>query len=338
MMRQLGLNEGDPVRLNGTTLPKGTFVKIQPQTVDFLEISDPKAVLEQAFRNFSCLTKGDIVEISYNCLTFEILIMETVPDADAILIIDTDLNVDFAPPKGYVEPAPKPRPPPPTMASKLGIDNKRVESVGSSGTSTPSAAGGNGAGESSNATASTSANTLGGGGGAFRGSGQSLSGKKSKGKKERTVEPLDPFSMVRRTDRPNIVTNDTQVGDKKVPAALNLPMGKLYFGYDYIPLGGNKENEDEKQKTGQQRITFSGQGQTLSGRAPRQAPLSKEDEEASGAKPEATTEAGTGGSTSSPFGGQGQTLGSGSSSRTSRKRDRGGGKTKKEAIVVDDSD
>jgi ubiquitin fusion degradation protein 1 len=49
--------------------------------------------LEQAFRNFSCLTKGDIVEISYNCLTFEILIMETVPDAESILIIDTDLEV-----------------------------------------------------------------------------------------------------------------------------------------------------------------------------------------------------------------------------------------------------
>lgn len=44
MMRTLGLNEGDPIRLTGTTLPKGKFVKIQPQTVDFLEISDPKAV------------------------------------------------------------------------------------------------------------------------------------------------------------------------------------------------------------------------------------------------------------------------------------------------------
>lgn len=44
MMRQLGLGEGDPIRLRGKTLPKGKFVKIEPQTVDFLEISDPKAV------------------------------------------------------------------------------------------------------------------------------------------------------------------------------------------------------------------------------------------------------------------------------------------------------
>lgn len=49
--------------------------------------------LEQALRNFSTLTPGDIIEISYNCLTFEILIMEVTPDADGIAIIETDLEV-----------------------------------------------------------------------------------------------------------------------------------------------------------------------------------------------------------------------------------------------------
>ena len=44
MMKTLRLNEGDPIRLTGTTLPKGKFVKLQAQTVDFLEVSDPKAV------------------------------------------------------------------------------------------------------------------------------------------------------------------------------------------------------------------------------------------------------------------------------------------------------
>lgn len=43
-MRQLQLSEGDPIRLRGKVLPKGKFVKIEPQTVDFLEIADPKAV------------------------------------------------------------------------------------------------------------------------------------------------------------------------------------------------------------------------------------------------------------------------------------------------------
>jgi len=44
MMDQLRLNEGDPVRLVGGRYPKGKMIKIQPQSVDFLEISDPKAV------------------------------------------------------------------------------------------------------------------------------------------------------------------------------------------------------------------------------------------------------------------------------------------------------
>ena len=49
-MRSLDLEDGDPIHVQGTRLPKGKFVKLQPQTVDFLEISDPKAVLEHALR------------------------------------------------------------------------------------------------------------------------------------------------------------------------------------------------------------------------------------------------------------------------------------------------
>ena len=44
MMQSLRLNEGDPIRITGTELPKGKFVKLQAQSVHFLEISDHKAV------------------------------------------------------------------------------------------------------------------------------------------------------------------------------------------------------------------------------------------------------------------------------------------------------
>ncbi|PWN52377.1 UFD1-domain-containing protein [Violaceomyces palustris] len=311
MMRTLGLSEGDPIRLTGASLPKGKMVKIQPQTVDFLEISDPKAVLEQALRNFSTLTVGDIIEISYNCLTFEILIMEITPDAEGIAIIETDLEVDFAPPKGYVEPTPQPRPPPPTMASKLNIDSNKVESIPPTRVSTPGSSGLGGGGAQSGANGNLA--------GPFRGGGQTLSGKKTKGKKDKPIEQLDPFSMVRRTDKPRIVTSETQMEEKKIPAALNLPFGKLFFGYDVIPVGGTEEvvekEEAEAKAEGKEesKISFSGDGQTLSGRAPRVRPAAKKQDQGPGNQ---------GGSEGQ--GGNGRTLGGralgggGSSSSTSR--------------------
>ncbi|KAI8807578.1 ubiquitin fusion degradation protein 1 [Cladochytrium replicatum] len=103
MMQTLLLEEGDVVRVSNTSLPLGTFVKIQPQSTDFLDITDPKAVLENAFRNFTTLTEGDIITIKYNNKMYDILVMETKPGGKGISIIETDLEVDFAPPLGYVE-------------------------------------------------------------------------------------------------------------------------------------------------------------------------------------------------------------------------------------------
>lgn len=44
IMDQLRLDEGAPIRIWGGRYPKGKLIKIQAQSVDFLEISDPKAV------------------------------------------------------------------------------------------------------------------------------------------------------------------------------------------------------------------------------------------------------------------------------------------------------
>ena len=56
MMENLQLTEGDVVTLRSATLPKGTYVKLQPHSTDFTEISNPRAVLETTLRSFSCLT------------------------------------------------------------------------------------------------------------------------------------------------------------------------------------------------------------------------------------------------------------------------------------------
>jgi ubiquitin fusion degradation protein 1 len=44
MMQTLGAQVGEFVKVKTVTLPLGTFVKIQPQTKAFLEISNPKVV------------------------------------------------------------------------------------------------------------------------------------------------------------------------------------------------------------------------------------------------------------------------------------------------------
>jgi ubiquitin fusion degradation protein 1 len=54
MMRTLRLQEGDPIRITGARLPKGKFVKIQAQSVHFLELSDPKAVYVQFHALLCC--------------------------------------------------------------------------------------------------------------------------------------------------------------------------------------------------------------------------------------------------------------------------------------------
>lgn len=45
MMQNMLLQEGDTVRVKNVTLPKGKYVKLQPHTKDFLDISNPKAML-----------------------------------------------------------------------------------------------------------------------------------------------------------------------------------------------------------------------------------------------------------------------------------------------------
>ncbi|CAN1261595.1 Ubiquitin recognition factor in ER-associated degradation protein 1 [Linum perenne] len=80
-----------PYWLKNVTLPKGTYVKLQPHTKDFLDITNPKAILETTLRNYSCLTTGDSIMVSYNNKKYYIDIIESKP-AKAITIIETDFE------------------------------------------------------------------------------------------------------------------------------------------------------------------------------------------------------------------------------------------------------
>ena len=103
MMQNLLIEEGAVLSVKNVSLPKATFVKLQPQSVDFLEISNPRAVLEHALRNYSCVTVHDIIQLPYNGKNYHFELKDVQP-SPAACIIETDCNVDFDAPVGYQEP------------------------------------------------------------------------------------------------------------------------------------------------------------------------------------------------------------------------------------------
>jgi len=103
MMQNLLLNENDLVQVEYTNLPTATYVKFKPQSADFLDISNHRAVLEIKLRSYACLTKGDVIAVEYNNKSYEILVQEVKP-ANAVSIIECDMNVEFDAPVGYSEP------------------------------------------------------------------------------------------------------------------------------------------------------------------------------------------------------------------------------------------
>ncbi|KAF9319119.1 Ubiquitin recognition factor in ER-associated degradation protein 1 [Podila horticola] len=234
MMKTLTLSEGDLVTVKSTGLPLGTFVKIQPQSVDFLDISDPKAVLENALRNFSTLTKGDNIEISYNDKIYGILVMEIKPEGVGISIVETDLEVDFAPPVGYQEPTPVPRSRP-IMESKLRREVEERLATPDSTKKVP-----------------------------FEGQGQRLTSAAGKGKSTKVTSPASSTtSSTTNAHKNGKVVDILDQDGSEAPAALNLPLGNLYFGYKYVP----PKSAQDAQEVEITEPIFEGAGQTL--RPPR---------------------------------------------------------------------
>eukprot|EP00730_Choanoeca_flexa_P000740 TRINITY_DN10319_c0_g1_i5.p1 TRINITY_DN10319_c0_g1~~TRINITY_DN10319_c0_g1_i5.p1 ORF type:complete len:330 (+),score=78.70 TRINITY_DN10319_c0_g1_i5:140-1129(+) len=110
MMRNLLLEEGGLITVRNISLQTCTYAKFQAQSVDFLDITDPKAVLENTLRSFSCLTQNDVIAINYNKKIYEIEVLEVRPcDASrCVSIVECDMELEFAAPVGYKEPVRQP--------------------------------------------------------------------------------------------------------------------------------------------------------------------------------------------------------------------------------------
>jgi ubiquitin fusion degradation protein 1 len=267
-MQVLQLEPGDLLQIKSTDIPSGTFIKLQAQSPSFLEISDPKAVLEKVLQSYACLTKGDVFTFEYNDQTFDMAVLETRPasEKNAIVVLETDLEVDFTTPVGYEEP-------------------KRV-----SGTSTPrSAAGGllpaggllhshgtmaqainYAAIAPGSSTAAAGARAVSSN---FLSSGHRLNAKK--GSKAPTPQASTPVAGVSTNPRPVTVRRTDG------PQALRLAPGKLFFGYEIKPVRKSGDRKEEGQKAPR----FQGRGQTLSGRKRKDGEAEEDDSNAKGKAP-----------------------------------------------------
>ncbi|KAJ1941550.1 ubiquitin fusion degradation protein [Linderina macrospora] len=239
MMETLMLKRGALVEAVNVSLQLGTFVKLQPQSTDFLDITDHRAVLENALRNFATLTVGDIFSIDYNSREYKIAVLETKPSAEGITILETDLSVDFAPPVGYVEPTTRPgngsamssqgsSRPASSMANDIRKREERIKEEMQKNRFMP-----------------------------FEGSGLRLSSKV----KADSIRSYASTSDAQDKGEETAATH----ADNETPVPLDVPIGTLFFGYDLVPAPGSELDsvKDEKQPK------FSGEGNVLRARRKR---------------------------------------------------------------------
>ncbi|WPH00721.1 Hypothetical protein R9X50_00355100 [Acrodontium crateriforme] len=252
LMQTLLLEPGDLLQTKSTDLSPGSFIKLQPQNTNFLDISDPKAVLETAFRNFSCLTLGDVFTFRYNETTYEIAVLEVKPDGEshAISVQETDLEVDFAPPVGYQEPqktsgTSTPRSIGSAMAGKGGMmhtEGTMAQAINYSSIAPTSNIAAVGA-------AKASSN--------FSGGGNRLVAKKGKSSAPTPTSTPGISTPIPSGQIPTSALPKT-VRRGNGPQPLRLPPGKLFFGYEIKPV----PNKDDKTKDEDEK-KFHGEGNTL---------------------------------------------------------------------------
>lgn len=112
LSQALGINPADVTTLNGDQdakagvappeitvhakqLPKGTYVKLRPLEAGY-NPEDWKSLLEEHMRkNYTTLSRGEVLSVPAGRESYQFLIDEFKPGADAVCVVDTDLEVDI---------------------------------------------------------------------------------------------------------------------------------------------------------------------------------------------------------------------------------------------------
>lgn len=66
MMENMILQEGEILNVKNASLSKGTYVKLQPHTKDFIDLANPKAVLVDCFGSYLSLSNNLV-----DCFTWD---------------------------------------------------------------------------------------------------------------------------------------------------------------------------------------------------------------------------------------------------------------------------
>ena len=102
MMQNLCVEESSLITVKNVSLSTATFVKFRAQSCDFLDITNPRAVLEYTLRKYTCLTTGDMICLPYNDTKYYLEVTEVQPAGKAS-IVECNVNIDFDEPVGYKE-------------------------------------------------------------------------------------------------------------------------------------------------------------------------------------------------------------------------------------------
>ena len=98
MFDRLCLLEGQNVNIRKSSLERGIYVRLRPYDIEFMEKINQKDIIEYNLKNYFCLTPHDIISFKFGEKIYKLDVIECKPDK-AIRIINSNIEVDFCPPK-----------------------------------------------------------------------------------------------------------------------------------------------------------------------------------------------------------------------------------------------
>lgn len=96
IMNAMSIDACDNVKvIQKTDIPKGEYIKIKPFQKAFIELTNPKVILEKHISQYyPILTQGEVISINFNNTNYQIEIVETKP-SQSIQTTNCDINLDF---------------------------------------------------------------------------------------------------------------------------------------------------------------------------------------------------------------------------------------------------